>query len=166
MQGFAGTHVRRTEARAASWRPPPRRPSFANSRVVAKLEQHGHDTTSAPPAAVGFRVGGLAMKPQGVVVGRCALWASRQPWEPTQHSQQAPDPRGRVARLCGAPVSCSASSRSICSMAPIPAVRQKRSNELSTSRQAISRLGKGGRHVAVLVLAMALLSFADSSPRA
>jgi hypothetical protein len=30
----------------------------------------------------------------------------------------------------------------ICSTAPIPAVRQKRSNELSTSRQANSRLGK------------------------
>jgi hypothetical protein len=64
------------------------------------------------------------------------------------------------------PVSCSASSRSICSTAPIPAVREKRSNELSTSRQAISRLGKSGGHVAVLVFAIGLLSFADSSPRA
>ena len=44
-------------------------------------------------------------------------------------------------RLCGAPVSCCASSQSICSMAPIPAVRQKRSKELSTSCQAVSRLG-------------------------
>jgi hypothetical protein len=33
---------------------------------------------------------------------------------------------------------------SICSIAPMPAVRQKRSNELSTSCQANSRLGKSG----------------------
>ena len=37
----------------------------------------------------------------------------------------------------GAPASCCASSQSICSMAPIPAVRQKRSKELSTSCQAV-----------------------------
>jgi hypothetical protein len=39
------------------------------------------------------------------------------------------------------PASCCASSHSICSMAPIPPVRQKRSKELSTSCQAVSRLG-------------------------
>jgi hypothetical protein len=42
-------------------------------------------------------------------------------------------------RLCGVPASCCASSQSICSMAPIPAVRQKRSKELSTPCQAVSR---------------------------
>jgi hypothetical protein len=37
-------------------------------------------------------------------------------------------------------------------------------HHLLDGRQAISRLGKSGRHVAVVVFAMALLSFADSSP--
>jgi hypothetical protein len=41
----------------------------------------------------------------------------------------------------GVPVSCCASSHGICSIAPIPAVRQKLSNELSTHCQAASRLG-------------------------
>src|ERR1700719_630819 len=51
-------------------------------------------------------------------------------------------------------------------MAPIPAVRQKRSNELSTSCQAVSRLGTSANGEVVVVLVMALLSFADSTPRA
>jgi hypothetical protein len=51
-------------------------------------------------------------------------------------------------------------------MAPIPAVRQKRSNELSTSCQAVSRLGTGASasDEVMVVLVMALLSFADSTP--
>ena len=51
------------------------------------------------------------------------------------------------------------------SMAPIPAVRQKRSNELSTSCQAVARLGTSASDEVVVVLVM-LLSFADSTPRA
>jgi hypothetical protein len=51
-------------------------------------------------------------------------------------------------------------------MAPIPAVRQKRSNELSTSCQAVSRLGTSVNDEGVVILVMALLSFADSTPRA
>src|SRR5262245_29636084 len=69
-------------------------------------------------------------------------------------------------RLCGVPASCRASSQSICSMAPIPAVRQKRSKELSTSCQAVSRLGTSASDEGVVVVVMALLSFADSTPRA
>jgi hypothetical protein len=49
-------------------------------------------------------------------------------------------------------------------MAPIPAVRQKRSKELSTSRQAVPRLGRSDEGEVTVV--MALLSFADSTPRA
>jgi len=55
---------------------------------------------------------------------------------------------------------------SICSMAPIPAVRQKRSKELSTSCQAVSRLGTSASDEGVVIVVMALLSFADSTPRA
>src|SRR5437660_3064654 len=69
-------------------------------------------------------------------------------------------------RLCGTPASCCASSLSICSIAPIPAVKQKRSNELSTSRQAVSRLGTSASDEGMLIVVMALLSFADSTPRA
>src|SRR6476619_4208767 len=58
------------------------------------------------------------------------------------------------------------SSQSICSMAPIPAVRQKRSKELSTSCQAVSRLGTSASDEGVVIVVMALLSFADSTPRA
>src|SRR6266568_4172933 len=47
-----------------------------------------------------------------------------------------------------------------------PAVKQKRSNELSTSRQAISRLGTSGSDEGMVLIVMALLSFADSTPRA
>src|SRR5438034_336191 len=61
-------------------------------------------------------------------------------------------------RLCRAPASCCASSQSICSMAPIPAVRQKRSKELSTSCQAVSRLGTSVSDEGVLIVVMALLS--------
>jgi len=64
------------------------------------------------------------------------------------------------------PVRRCASSRSTCSMAPIPATRQKRSNELSTSCQAASRLGIGAIDEGVIMFVMALLSFADSTPRA
>src|SRR5262249_4148839 len=87
------------------------------------------------------------------------------PWKPIfplvlpQRWPTRPPPR-----LCGAPVSCCASSQSICSMAPIPAVRQKRSKELSTSCQAVSRLGTSDEGVVIVV--MALLFFADSTPRA
>jgi hypothetical protein len=42
----------------------------------------------------------------------------------------------------------------------------KRSNELSTSCQAASRLGASVIGEGVVVFVMALLSFADSSPRA
>src|SRR5262249_13027764 len=65
-----------------------------------------------------------------------------------------------------APASCCASSQSICSMAPIPPVRQKRSKELSTSCQAVSRLGTSASDEGVVIVVMALLSFADSTPRA
>src|SRR4029434_6888922 len=51
-------------------------------------------------------------------------------------------------------------------MAPIPAVRQKRSKELSTSCQAVSRLGTSASDEGVVIVVMALLSFADSTPRA
>jgi hypothetical protein len=51
-------------------------------------------------------------------------------------------------------------------MAPIPAVRQKRSKELSTSCQAVSRLGTSASDEDVVIVVMALLSFADSTPRA
>jgi hypothetical protein len=50
-------------------------------------------------------------------------------------------------------------------MAPIPAVRQKRSKELSTSCQAVSRLGTSASDEGVIIVIMALLSFADSTPR-
>jgi hypothetical protein len=46
-------------------------------------------------------------------------------------------------------------------MAPIPALRQKRSNELSTSCQAVSRLGTSASDQGVVILVMALLSSAD-----
>src|SRR5262249_57974164 len=69
-------------------------------------------------------------------------------------------------RLCGLPARSWASPRSICSTASIPAVRQKRSNELSTSCQAVARLGTSANEGVVVVLVMALLSFADSAPRA
>src|SRR5437899_2289975 len=68
--------------------------------------------------------------------GRCT--ATLPPWKPIfplvlpQRWPTRPPPR-----LCGVPASCCASSQSICSMAPIPAVRQKRSKELSTSCQAV-----------------------------
>src|SRR4030088_629507 len=58
-------------------------------------------------------------------------------------------------RLCCAPASCCASSQSICSMAPIPAVRQKRSKELSTSCQAVSRLGTSASDEGVVTVVMA-----------
>src|SRR5262249_61492516 len=45
-------------------------------------------------------------------------------------------------------------------MAPIPAVRQKRSKELSTSCQAVSRLGTSASDEGVVIVVMALLSFA------
>ena len=51
-------------------------------------------------------------------------------------------------------------------LAPIPAVRQKRSKELSTSCQAVSRLGTSASDEGVVIVVMALLSFADSTPRA
>src|SRR6188472_2400787 len=51
-------------------------------------------------------------------------------------------------------------------MAPIPAVRQKRSNELSTSCQAVLRLGTSASDEGVVLVVMALLSLADSTPRA
>jgi len=69
-------------------------------------------------------------------------------------------------RLYGVPVSCCASSRSICSIAPMPAVKQNRSKDLSTSCQAVSRLGASANDGVVVVLVMALLSFADSTPGA
>src|SRR5258708_35495309 len=47
-------------------------------------------------------------------------------------------------------------------MAPIPAVRRKRSKELSTSCQAVSRLGTSASDEGVVIVVMALLSFADS----
>jgi hypothetical protein len=56
------------------------------------------------------------------------------------------------------------SSQSICSIAPMPAVRQKRSNELATSCQAISSLGKSAIAEGLVTFVMALLSFADSTP--
>src|SRR5262249_53329453 len=59
---------------------------------------------------------------------------------------------------------CCASSQSICSMAPIPAVRQKRSKELSTSCQAVSRLGTSASDEGVIVVVMALLSFGIRHP--
>jgi len=45
-------------------------------------------------------------------------------------------------------------------MVPIPAVRQKRSKELSTSCQAVSRLGTSATDEGVVIVVMALLSFA------
>ena len=45
--------------------------------------------------------------------------------------------------------------------AAIPAVRQKRSNELSTSCQAVSMLGTSANGEVVVVPVMALLSFAE-----
>src|SRR5262245_30456211 len=48
----------------------------------------------------------------------------------------------------------------------MPAVKQNRSKDLSTSCQAVSRLGTSENDGVVVVLVMALLSFADSSPRA
>jgi hypothetical protein len=48
----------------------------------------------------------------------------------------------------------------------MPAVKQKRSNELSTSCQAASSLGASAIDETVLAFVMALLSFADSTPRA
>jgi hypothetical protein len=54
----------------------------------------------------------------------------------------------------------------ICSIAPMPAVKQNRSNDLSTSCQAVSRLGTSENDGVVVVLVMALLSFADSTPGA
>jgi hypothetical protein len=47
-----------------------------------------------------------------------------------------------------------------------PKHKQKRSNELSTSRQAASRLGTSVIDEAVVLFVMALLSCADSSLRA
>jgi hypothetical protein len=52
------------------------------------------------------------------------------------------------------------------SMAPIPAVRQKRSNELFTSCQAISRPGTSASDEGMLMVIMLLLSIADSTIRA
>jgi hypothetical protein len=69
-------------------------------------------------------------------------------------------------RLYGAPVSCCASARSICSIAPMPAVKQNRSKDLSTSCQAVSRLGTSANDRVVVVLVMALLSFTESTPGA
>jgi hypothetical protein len=43
---------------------------------------------------------------------------------------------------------------------------KKRSNEMSTSCQAASRLGISATDEGVLMFVMALLSFADSTPRA
>src|SRR6516165_10599162 len=91
----------------------------------------------------------------------------RTPWKPILplvRPQRCPT--RSPPRLCGLPASSWASSRSICSTASIPAVRQKRSNELSTSCQAVSRLGTSANNGVVVVLVMALLSFADSAPRA
>src|SRR6266567_8092869 len=93
--------------------------------------------------------------------------ATLPPWKPIlplvrpQRWPTRPPPR-----LCGAPASRWASAHSICSMAPIPAARQKRSNELSTSCQAVARLGTSASDEVVVVPVMALLSFADSTPRA
>jgi hypothetical protein len=47
-----------------------------------------------------------------------------------------------------------------------PGVRQKRSKELSTSCQAVLRLGTSASDEGVVIVVMALLSFADSTPRA
>jgi hypothetical protein len=49
---------------------------------------------------------------------------------------------------------------------PTPATRQKRSNEMSTSCQAASRPGISATDEGVAIVVMALLSFADSTPRA
>jgi hypothetical protein len=48
----------------------------------------------------------------------------------------------------------------------MPAIKQKRSNELSISRQAASRLGTNVIAAVVVGFVMALLSFVDSTPRA
>jgi hypothetical protein len=64
----------------------------------------------------------------------------------------------RSPRLWRAPASRCASSHSICSIAPMPAVRQNRSNELSTSCQAASRLDTGVIAEVVVEFLMALLS--------
>src|SRR5262249_14223613 len=45
-------------------------------------------------------------------------------------------------------------------MAPIPAVRQKRSKELSTSRQAVSRLGPTASEQGGVTVLLPFLSFA------
>ncbi len=54
----------------------------------------------------------------------------------------------------------------VLALAPIPAVRQKRSHELSTSCQAVSKLGTRANDEVMVMFVMALLSFADSTPRA
>ena len=58
-----------------------------------------------------------------------------------------------------------ASSRSICSSAPMPAVKQKRSNEMYTSSHAVSRLGAGriveSRNVTALCLPVAQRFYFD-----
>src|SRR5262249_35368868 len=56
------------------------------------------------------------------------------------------------------------SSPSLCSMATKQAVRQKRSKELSTSCQAVSRLGMSASDEGVVIVVMALLSLRIRHP--
>jgi hypothetical protein len=49
-------------------------------------------------------------------------------------------------------------------MAPIPAVRQKRSKELSTSCQAVLRLGASASDEGVVIVVMALLPLRIDTP--
>jgi hypothetical protein len=70
--------------------------------------------------------------------------------------------KGSVTRLRRAPAVADAASAATVRRAG--KLLRVLAQHLLDGRQAISRLGKSGRHVAVVVFAMALLSFADSSP--
>ena len=110
-------------------------------------------------------------KPRASVVGRSRTMGGPKNAPNEGHSSPAPvglfigvfvvlgrrlrlgggDPRGRRLPGGGSGVE-----------APIPAVRQKRSKRLSTSCQAVAKLGTNASDEGMVIVAMALLSFARS----
>src|SRR5438034_192088 len=78
--------------------------------------------------------------------------------------QRCPTRRGPCSS--GAPASCFSSKQSVCCVAPNTAGREKSSKGLSTSWQAITRLGTSASDEGVVIVVIASLSFADSTPRA
>jgi hypothetical protein len=89
-----------------------------------------------PSSSAALPHGRHSCAPAGDALQPCRRGSRSCPWSIPHRWSARPPPRLCVRRadepLCD----------SICSIVPMPAVRQKRSNELSTSCQANSRLGK------------------------